>query len=60
MKSIAFEQIKVKPFTYDKRRWKQQNEIENEKLVLEFYQRDDISRQAPGKNDVVVKKSQWI
>ena len=57
VKSIAFEQIKVKPFTSDKRRWKQQNEIENEKLVLEFYQRDDISQQEPGKNDVVVTRS---
>ena len=58
IKHLAFEQLKIKPFTSKKRQFDLNNRrsTEAEQSVLEFYERDDISRQAPGKRDVLKVK----
>ena len=57
VKILAFEQMKIKPFSSKIKQRKQWNEIQLENLVCDFYQQDDISRQAPGKDDVMVVRN---
>ena len=49
--------MKIKPFSSKIKQRKQWNEIQLENLVCDFYQQDDISRQAPGKDDVMVVRN---
>ena len=56
VKTLAFAEMKIRPFTSSKRKRKTEEKEAREKAVVEFYKRDDISRQAPGKNDVVSVK----
>lgn len=49
--------MKIKPFSSKTKQRKQWNEIQLENLVCDFYQQDDISRQAPDKDDVMVVRN---
>mgnify|MGYP001798459122 CR=1 FL=1 len=60
VKHLAFEQLKLKPFFKKKSRSTNNNSIkEDVKLsITNFYLNDDISRQAPGKRDVVTVREE--
>ena len=53
VKELAWEQIKIKLFVPVKKRSYSSACTKEDKLVMDFFSRDDISRQAPGKRDVV-------
>ena len=53
LKELAWEQIKIKPFAPVKKRSYSSLCTKDKKSVIDFFSRDDISRQAPGKRDVV-------
>ena len=53
VKELAWEQIKIKLFVPVKKRSYSSACTKKDKLVIDFFSRDDISRQAPGKRDVV-------
>ena len=54
VKELAWEQIKIKPFApVKKRSYSSVCTKEDKKLVIDFFSGDDISRQTPGKHDVV-------
>ena len=54
VKELTWEQINIKPFaTVKKRSYSSVCTKKDKKLVIGFFSRDDISRQAPGKRDVV-------
>ena len=49
LKKLAWEQIKIKPFAPVKKRSYSSLCTKDKKSVIDFFSRDDISRQAPGK-----------
>ena len=53
IKSLAFQEIKIRPFVSKKRRSSATIASEKYQTVIDFYERDDISRQAPGKADCI-------
>ena len=59
IKHLAFEQLKVKPF-FNKSKKVSSKALskETKASVLSFYETDNISRQAPGKRDVVTTRDE--
>ena len=54
VKELSWEQIEIKPFVPAKKRsYSSVCTKEDKKSVIYFFSRDDISRQAPGKRDMV-------
>jgi len=53
VKELAFEQVKIKPFTSLKKRRSFLCDPEIKHSIIKFYNRDDISRQSPHARDKV-------
>ena len=59
LKELAWEQIKIKPFAPVKKRSYSSLCTKDKKSVIDFFSRDDISRQAPGKTWCGQNKIRW-